>query len=618
MIRVIIFLSSATLLAIFAMTGIVFQTPRGNSKNSNIHQKLGFIADEYFHDSNVIELCYAIEDNDLRRIKELIAAGVDVNARGKNNVTPLFWSYLDNKLDRFKLLLERGADPNIKLTGSIGKPPALHSSASVTLESITNVYPEFIDEIFAHGGDANIRDDSGHTPLTQLCEFTQHGSPYWRHRVQLLVDNRADLNDGSINTPVLSKYLDPKSAGEALYLLQRGADPFTPLQVTQRGNSRSEEFPYFVQSIVWRMGDQKEPNLLTRIRHRRLLEWLDMHGLNTEEARQDEARLRTVRPYQNGRPNPEYDVLHKQYAARIDIQKRNPKSYFETFGIQAEKCFGDPQVIELCKAIEAKDEATVNKLVANNVDVNFRGKDNLTPLMWAFLGNDLQIFNALLQHGADPSIRLTGDGGCPSTFSVGQSVQSRCLKTALTGYFESIVSNPKFDPNLRDEYQLAPIQQVATFFDNKNMLGRLKLLLDAGSKVEDYDEGTYPPQLFAFENYCYGECLWMLQNGAEIDAINPNDLGRLRHMVVRILDLKLLNMDATIQFPFDMKKDFDQLVAFLERDDAGLLRTRKELEQWHNIVDPKNPDGKYRERYERLKAEIDDKLRNQKNPTEPN
>ncbi|MBB3209868.1 hypothetical protein FHS27_005713 [Rhodopirellula rubra] len=76
------------------------------------HQAVGWKAEDFFNDSAVIELCDAIEANDVAKMKQLIAEGVDVNAVGDGGVTPLLWAFVDNQPERFQLLLEHGADPN--------------------------------------------------------------------------------------------------------------------------------------------------------------------------------------------------------------------------------------------------------------------------------------------------------------------------------------------------------------------------------------------------------------------------------------------------------------------------------------------------------------------------
>ena len=64
---------------------------------STWHEKCGWKAKDYFDDPQVIALCQAIEANDLKEIDRLVAAGANVNAKGKGNMTPLLWAYPDNQ-----------------------------------------------------------------------------------------------------------------------------------------------------------------------------------------------------------------------------------------------------------------------------------------------------------------------------------------------------------------------------------------------------------------------------------------------------------------------------------------------------------------------------------------
>ena len=55
--------------------------------NAPWHEQHGWKAADFFTDPQVIALCDAIAADDVARMKELIAAGADVNARGKGRTT---------------------------------------------------------------------------------------------------------------------------------------------------------------------------------------------------------------------------------------------------------------------------------------------------------------------------------------------------------------------------------------------------------------------------------------------------------------------------------------------------------------------------------------------------
>src|SRR5205809_270336 len=77
-------------------------------------------------------------------------------------------------------------------------------------------------------------------------------------------------------------------------------------------------------------------------------------------------------------------------------------TFHQKCGWKAENYFSDPQVIALCRAIEANDLAEIDRLVAAGADVNAQGKGKMTPLLWAYPDNKIERFKRLLDHGANP------------------------------------------------------------------------------------------------------------------------------------------------------------------------------------------------------------------------
>ena len=76
------------------------------------HQRLKWKAEDFFKDAGVVSLCKAIEAKDLREIDRLVKSGVNVNAKGRGNMTPLLWAFPMGE-EVFKRILDLGADPNV-------------------------------------------------------------------------------------------------------------------------------------------------------------------------------------------------------------------------------------------------------------------------------------------------------------------------------------------------------------------------------------------------------------------------------------------------------------------------------------------------------------------------
>ena len=169
-------------------------------------------AADYFIESKEVAMATAAESNNASKIRELKAAGVDVNARGRGNLTPLYLAATSHSMKAYVCLLELGSDPNVQFqeTGA----SALAIAAAMSDSS-------FLSQALAHGGKPNqVNPTTGLTPI-------------WRSMDEMLPDNvkilvaaGADVNFANSNgvTPLMF------SAGANRYdidliLLDAGADP---------------------------------------------------------------------------------------------------------------------------------------------------------------------------------------------------------------------------------------------------------------------------------------------------------------------------------------------------------------------------------------------------------
>ena len=122
-------------------------------------------AEEYFDDPQVVALCKAIEKEDLAEIERLVAAGADVNARGKDTMTPLLWAYPagEKVLDK---VLELGADPNTQYDSFFGTQGQIERGDSLLFMAIKSTgshntanpekFQNYIDILLKHGADPNL------------------------------------------------------------------------------------------------------------------------------------------------------------------------------------------------------------------------------------------------------------------------------------------------------------------------------------------------------------------------------------------------------------------------------------------------------------------------------
>ena len=89
------------------------------------------------------------------------------------------------------------------------------------------------------------------------------------------------------------------------------------------------------------------------------------------------------------------------------IQITSAKTFYQVYNWNIDDFFSDApsDIKELCKAIEENNCQKVKSLIDKGIDVNYKGKQNMTPLMWAFAAND-EIFRALIIAGADPNVSV--------------------------------------------------------------------------------------------------------------------------------------------------------------------------------------------------------------------
>ena len=59
-------------------------------------------------------LTEAVLRSDYSAIRELAAAGADLNEFDDHRMTPLLWAIMRGDIDAVRLLLESGADPNVR------------------------------------------------------------------------------------------------------------------------------------------------------------------------------------------------------------------------------------------------------------------------------------------------------------------------------------------------------------------------------------------------------------------------------------------------------------------------------------------------------------------------
>jgi ankyrin repeat protein len=249
-------------------------------------------AKDYFNDPASIELCHAIEADDIDHMEQLIAEGVDVNRVGKGGMTALMWAMPDHRLKRFECLLRHGADPNVSLKSdfaAVRHPLFLDPERRKEIIRDHGCRPgdsvmilacsapiEYLRLVLEHGGDPDLADpQTNAVPLDVAVErwaLTDSDD-----RVALLLDHGADARlVGRESHPVFSA-MSYGNYRTTVRLLCAGADP------TRFGAERLERFKADLQKGLKLYA--KEPSRENADRHAKrseqlaeIVAWMKSHG----------------------------------------------------------------------------------------------------------------------------------------------------------------------------------------------------------------------------------------------------------------------------------------------------------------------------------------------------
>jgi len=244
-------------------------------------------------------------------------------------------------------------------------------------------------------------------------------------------------------------------------------------------------------------------------------------------------------------------------------------------GWKAEDYFTDPQVIALCRAIEANDLAEMQRLVKAGADVNAQGKDKMTPLLWAFPDNDLPRFKWLLEHGANPNVVVEGEFNTRQTISRGDSVTHMACKTSLPGYFEAVFDHGG-DPNIRHTgplgFSQTPLFAVITR-GGGDKAAKIRRLIDLGADMNALSNGGIPAMQAVSWFGQYELALMMLEAGANFCKYDESDIQRLIHIVVD--QERHLN-----EYAPEQRAGFHELVKSLEDHRESYEAAKADIARW--------------------------------------
>ena len=165
-----------------------------------------------YENNSEILLAQAIIEGDSTSVKTLIEQGVNVNAKGKYNITPLFLAIQFDRLDIFQLLLDHAAsaDTSIDYSDSTVQRYKLIASSAILIAA-NDLNPEYITRLLKKGVNPNRIPGLLESPFRAFLELTpgmcrrgviseQFRTPYPSYSELVIITDRkldAFLNAGA-------------------------------------------------------------------------------------------------------------------------------------------------------------------------------------------------------------------------------------------------------------------------------------------------------------------------------------------------------------------------------------------------------------------------------------
>lgn len=249
----------------------------------------------------------------------------------------------------------------------------------------------------------------------------------------------------------------------------------------------------------------------------------------------------------------------------------------------AEDYFDDPQVVALCHAIEADDLPEIERLVKAGANVNARGKDNMTPLLWSFPENKPERFQKLLELGADPNVRILSDLNTKSGLIAGDSVTSLVCGTRFPEFFDLVFQHGG-DPNLKhpfwDCYPLHLVIRGMASEKPKKIHRLLELGADIDANLDNPRTNGRSPVVSATLSFAqFDLALQLLEAGADYKTYQANTNKKFVHTVAgQERNIPRMNPEK--------KAQFQKLVAWLEARGESMEEARADIKRWQSAITP--------------------------------
>ena len=198
--------------------------------------------------------------------------------------------------------------------------------------------------------------------------------------------------------------------------------------------------------------------------------------------------------------------------------------------------FFDTKMVELLHAIQRQDTASAKSMLAQGIDLNIRGDEGITPLLWLIMQKNADAVELALQLGADANfpamVGINRDGPKPAQpLAIIAGDGDNKLFSLLLKYGAS--------PNSRDESTGQPAIFGTIGHDNWQ---QFNLLLEYGVDINATDNSKRNAALYAASLLKYDFVIKMLELGIEYNIPNKGGVT-LAHAIETLFEINRRNPD---------------------------------------------------------------------------
>lgn len=167
--------------------------------------------------------------------------------------------------------------------------------------------------------------------------------------------------------------------------------------------------------------------------------------------------------------------------------------------------FTDPQQIAMANAVKRDDVARIKELARSGVNVNARGDQGMSFLLWAMGNRQKNAFKALLDLGADPNTRDDQKVAVLELTVEDEDLDYLRLLLAAGG-------NPNLPNHLDEPLIFTAISEMK--------YPVVRLLVEKGADMNSLGKDKSTPMMLLAGLNQFEEVFWLLQRGADFKKIS--------------------------------------------------------------------------------------------------